>query len=148
MDFKTAQMIWEHPWNDELILNHAAYHLQQTVEKVLKGALECAGVTVPNIHKITKLVAMISNHGANLVITEWLDDHSEMLSEWEAETRYNMDFLVEAGSLNGRCRRFGNFSVKMGYRRNCVWSLGINPEGRNCLCVCPGSSREAVVILS
>ena len=29
-----------------LILNNAAYHLQQTVEKVLKGALECVGITV------------------------------------------------------------------------------------------------------
>lgn len=114
MDFKTAQMIWEHPWNDELILNHAAYHLQQTVEKVLKGALECAGVTVPNTHKITKLVAMISNHGANLVITEWLDDHSEMLSEWEAETRYNMDFLVERRKLERAMQEIREFLCQNG----------------------------------
>ena len=99
MDFQTAQMIWERPYNDETILNNAAYHLQQAVEKVIKGALECAGITVPNTHKITKLIQMVSNHGANLVITEWLDDHSEMLSEWEAESRCNMDFLVEKRKL-------------------------------------------------
>ena len=46
MDFQTAQMIWERPYNDEMILNNAAYHLQQAVEKVIKGALECAGITV------------------------------------------------------------------------------------------------------
>ena len=73
MDFQTAQMIWERPYNDEMILNNAAYHLQQAVEKVIKGALECAGITVPNTHKITKLIQMVSNHGANLVITEWLE---------------------------------------------------------------------------
>lgn len=100
MDFQTAKMIWEKPYNDEMILNNAAYHLQQTVEKVLKGALECVGVTVPNTHKITKLVNMISNNGANLVVTDWIDDHSEMLSEWEAESRYNMDFLVEKRKLD------------------------------------------------
>lgn len=99
MDYRTACTIWETPYNDELILNNAAYHLQQAVEKVLKGALECVGVTVPNTHKITKLIEMIRHNGANLKVTEWLDDHSEMLSEWEAETRYNMDFLVEKRKL-------------------------------------------------
>ena len=100
MDFLTAKQIYETPYNDEMYLNNAAYHLQQAVEKTLKGALECVGITVPNIHKITKLIAMISHHGAHLHITEWLDDHSEMLSSWEAETRCNMDFLVEKRKLN------------------------------------------------
>ena len=95
MDYETAAMIWRTPYNDEMILNNAAYHLQQAVEKVLKGALECVGITVPNTHKISKLVKMISDHGANLILTDWIDDHSEMLGEWEAQTRYDMDFLVE-----------------------------------------------------
>ncbi|MCM1283414.1 MAG: HEPN domain-containing protein [Muribaculaceae bacterium] len=100
MDYETAVTIWRSPYNDELILNNVAYHLQQTVEKVMKGALECVGVTVPNTHKISKLVKMISDHGANLVITDWIDEHSEMLGEWEAQTRYDMDFLVEKRKLD------------------------------------------------
>ena len=100
MDLVTAKTLWKTTWDDEMMLNNAAYHLQQAVEKVLKGALECIGVTVPNTHKITKLLSMITNHGANLVMTEWIDDHSEMLSEWEAETRYNMDFIVEKRKLD------------------------------------------------
>ncbi len=55
MDYETAVMIWQSLYNDEMILNNAAYHLQQAVEKVLKGALECVGVTVPNTDKISKL---------------------------------------------------------------------------------------------
>lgn len=39
MDYKTAEMIWDSAYHDELILNNAAYHLQQTVEKVLKLSL-------------------------------------------------------------------------------------------------------------
>ena len=100
MDYETAAMIWRTPYNDEMILNNAAYHLQQAVEKVLKGALECVGITVPNTHKISKLVKMISDHGANLILTDWIDDHSEMLGEWEAQTRYDMDFLVEKRKLD------------------------------------------------
>lgn len=76
-------------------INNAAYHLQQAVEKVLKASLECVGVTVPNTHKISKLISMTVNNGANLTVTEWIDDHAEMLSEWEMETRYNIDFLSE-----------------------------------------------------
>ncbi len=117
MDFETAYMLWEKPYNDELILNNAAYHLQQAVEKVLKGALECVGVTVPNTHKITKLLEMITNNGANLIITEWLDEHSEMLSEWEAETRYNMDFLVEKRKLGKAIREVRSFLDINGIKR-------------------------------
>lgn len=109
MDYETAAMIWTHPYNDELILNNAAYHLQQTVEKTLKGALECVGVTVPNTHKVSKLVKMVSDNGANLVLTDWIDDHSEMLSEWEAQTRYDMDFLVEKRKLDMAMKEIGAF---------------------------------------
>ena len=109
IDLETAKVLWERPYNDDMILNNAAYHLQQAVEKVLKGALECVGVTVPNTHKITRLIDMIVNNGANLIVTEWLDDHSEMLSEWEAETRYNMDFLVEKRKLDRAIREIHMF---------------------------------------
>lgn len=100
MDYETAVIIWRGPYSDEMILNNSAYHLQHTVKKILIGALECVGVTVPNTHKISKLVKMISDNGANLIITDWIDDHSEMLGEWEAQTRYDMDFLVEKRKLD------------------------------------------------
>ena len=108
-DYETAVMIWKNPYNDEMILNNAAYHLQQAVEKVLKGALECVGVTVPNTHRISKLVKMISDNEANLTVTEWVDDHSEMLGEWEAQSRYDMDFLVEKRKLDAAVREVKAF---------------------------------------
>lgn len=116
MDYDTAAMIWRSPYNDEMILNNAAYHLQQSVEKVLKGALECVGVTVPNTHKISKLVKMISDNGANLILTEWIDDHAEMLSEWEAQTRYDMDFLVEKRKLDRAMEEIQIFLAVNGIR--------------------------------
>lgn len=108
-DYDTAVMIWKNPYNDEMILNNAAYHMQQAVEKTLKGALECVGVTVPNTHKISKLVKMISDNGSNLTVTEWVDDHSEMLGEWEAQSRYDMDFLVEKRKLDAAVREVKAF---------------------------------------
>lgn len=142
MDFQTAQMIWEQPCNDEMILNNAAYHLQQTVEKVIKGALECAGITVPNTHKITKLIQMVSNHGANLVITEWLDDHSEMLSEWEAETRYNMDFLVEKRKLERAVREIQIFLTANGIQKDLRPELADQEQREKLLQCLPEAKRE------
>ena len=99
IDLQTAEMTRDMAVDDELFLNTSAYHLQQAVEKLLKGALECNGVAVSNTDNISKLVQMVFHNGAHLVITPWIDDHSEMLSEWESESRYNLDFLVEKRKL-------------------------------------------------
>ncbi|MCM1134746.1 MAG: HEPN domain-containing protein [Clostridium sp.] len=120
MDYQAAKTIFQTPYNarncaeaqaghqfpdgklvtcDEMFFNNSAYHLQQCVEKVMKGALECVGVTVPNTHRIAKLLQMVCHNGANLIVTEWIDEHAEMLSQWEVESRYDMDFVVEKRKL-------------------------------------------------
>lgn len=109
MDYQVAKTIYQTPYRDEMFFNSSAYHLQQSVEKTIKGALECIGVTVPNTHRISKLLGMVCHNSANLVITEWIDDHAEMLSEWEAETRYNMDFVVERRKLDRAIKEIGEF---------------------------------------
>ena len=142
MDYQTARMIWERPYNDEMILNIAAYHLQQAVEKVLKGALECVGVTVPNTHKITKLIDMVYDNGANLTITDWLDDHSEMLSEWEVETRYNMDFLVEKRKLDRAIKEIQIFLTTNGIQDELRGELTEPLVKERLLSCLPESKRE------
>ncbi len=142
MDYETAVMIWRNPYNDEMILNNAAYHLQQAVEKVLKGALECVGVTVPNTHKISKLVKMISDNGANLVITDWIDDHSEMLGEWEAQTRYDMDFLVEKRKLDTAIKEIQKFLAVNGIQNELREELLDSEKRQNLLRCLPENKRE------
>lgn len=141
MDYETAAMIWRNPYNDEMILNNAAYHLQQTVEKVLKGALECVGGTVPNTHKISKLVKMISDNGANLVITDWIDDHSEMLGEWEAQTRYDMDFLVEKRKLDTAIKEIQYFLSINGIQNELRRELLDTKKKRNLLNCLPENKQ-------
>lgn len=142
MDFETAKTLWKTTWEDEMILNNAAYHLQQTVEKVLKGALECVGVTVPNTHKITKLLSMAVNNGANLVITDWIDDHSEMLSEWEAETRYNMDFLVERRKLDRAMEEVEVFLQENGIQKELRRELRDEGRKEKLLSCLPKAKRD------
>lgn len=95
MDFDAAEALFKIPYNDEAFVNRCAYMLQQCVEKVLKGFLEFKGVTIPNTHKIEKLIDMSFHNGSNVAITEWIEEHAEMLSTWEAETRYNFDYTVQ-----------------------------------------------------
>ena len=76
LDYQAALTLYKTPFPDEMFLNIAAYHLQQCVEKTLKGALECVGVTVPNTHRIPKLLQMVIHNGANVKVTEWVDDHA------------------------------------------------------------------------
>lgn len=142
MDYATAALIWRGPYSDEMILNNAAYHLQQTVDKILIGALECVGVTVPNTHKISKLVKMISDNGANLIITDWIDDHSEMLDEWEAQTRYDMDFLVEKRKLDTAIREVHNFLSVNGIQNELRKELCDSSKKEKLLRCLPENKRE------
>ena len=114
MDYQAASTLYHSPFQDEMFLNTVAYHLQQCVEKMLKGALECVGVTVPHSHRISKLLQMIQHNGANLIITEWVDEHAEMLSEWEAESRYNMDFIVERRKIEKALEEIQYFFTQNG----------------------------------
>lgn len=80
---------------DELYLRELTYNLEQCVEKTLKAFLECVGVTIPQTHKIAKLIKMSKDNGSSVIITDWLREHCERLESWEADSRYDMDFCVE-----------------------------------------------------
>ncbi|MCI9421632.1 HEPN domain-containing protein [Lachnospiraceae bacterium WCA-9-b2] len=95
-EFELAREIYRIPRNDEAFLNGVAYHLQQSTEKLLKAFLECKGVTVPNTHDIYKLVRMSRDNGSNIHLTAWIEDRADTLTRWEMDTRYNMDYSVEA----------------------------------------------------
>lgn len=95
-DLELADEIYRIPRNDEAFLNGVAYHLQQSVEKLLKAFLECKGVTVPNTHDIYKLVRMSRDNGSNIILTEWLENRADTLTRWEMDTRYNMDYSIES----------------------------------------------------
>lgn len=95
LDYRAAFNLLNTPENDEAYMNTVAYHLQQAVEKTLRAFLECVGVTVPNTHDIDKLVRMSKNNGSQAILTDWIEDKADMLTRWEADTRYDIDYCVE-----------------------------------------------------
>ena len=117
-DYKLAASIYKLPDNDELFLNSIAYHLQQSVEKLLKAFLECKGVTVPNTHDIYKLVRMSKDNGSNVIVTQWIEDKADTITRWETDTRYNMDYYVEADKIQEGILEIGKFFSENGIQED------------------------------
>lgn len=108
-EFELAREIYQIPRNDEAFLNGIAYHLQQSVEKLLKAFLECKGVTVANTHDIYKLVRMSRDNGSNVIMTSWLENRADTLTRWEMDTRYNMDYTVESEKVREGIQEIRHF---------------------------------------
>ncbi|MGN0436810.1 MAG: HEPN domain-containing protein [Wujia sp.] len=104
--FKLAFHSWDmadkalkHAYNDEMFIRDVAYNIQQCIEKTLKAFLECKGVTVPQTHKVEKLIRMSRDNGSAVIITDWIAANSYKLESWEAESRYNIEFIAELNEV-------------------------------------------------
>ena len=109
LDYRAAENLLKTPENDEAYMNTVAYHLQQAVEKTLKAFLECVGVTVPNTHDIDKLVRMSRDNGSAAILTEWIKEKTDMLTRWETDTQYDMDYCVGEEKVRVGLTEVGRF---------------------------------------
>ena len=80
---------------DENIINLASYHLEQAVEKAIKFVIENNGHEFPKTHNIESLISYAKENDIDLYLNDYIIDHSEMFSAWEAKTRYVIDYLVD-----------------------------------------------------
>lgn len=80
---------------DEVFLNYVGYHLQQAVELAIKYTLEMNGVNYPKTHDIDQLIQLAKEKDVDLSLNEYVDEHSEMFSLWEARTRYVLNYRLE-----------------------------------------------------
>lgn len=81
--------------NDEAYLNYVGYHIQQALELSIKYMLEMNGVNYPKTRDIDQLIRLANINNVNLYLNEYIDDHSEMFSLWEARTRYILNYRLE-----------------------------------------------------
>lgn len=81
--------------NDEAYLNYVGYHIQQALELSIKYMLEMNGVNYPKTHDIDQLIRLANLNNVDLYLNEYIDDHSEMFSLWEARTRYILNYRLE-----------------------------------------------------
>lgn len=87
-------------FDDENMLNYAAYHLQQAVELSMKYALLLNGIDFPKVHSINQLISYFLNYGLNEYVNEYIDEHSDMLTNWESCTRYIVNYFVEKRKID------------------------------------------------
>ena len=89
VDFKAAQNLYEdfQKGDKELDLEVVFFHLQQTVEKLLKALLSFMQVNFPKIHDLEELLNLISQNNINLQTDyEKLTD----LGDYTVEGRYSI----------------------------------------------------------
>lgn len=109
-DYRACKQLRTGLENDELYVNRIAYFIQQCFEKVIKAYLECAGVRPPHVHSIERLLNIAEKTtDCVLVITDWLENHADTITLWEAETRYNLDFCVELKKVDKALKALEEF---------------------------------------
>lgn len=85
------------------IKNIAAYHLQQSAEKLIKIQLYRGISQISNkeiyTHDLRRLVGYANAQGLTLAVPEYIQRHLLMITDWEAGSRYNIGFSVRIDIL-------------------------------------------------
>ena len=91
-DLKVATMVIDSA-TDELVQNIAAYHVEQAVEKIMKGLLVkndgFAGIS----HNITELSKDLDE--LSVSYPEWIHDKDDQITSWATTIRYNANFKAD-----------------------------------------------------
>lgn len=82
-DYKAGKILMQHIDADENIVDIAGYHLQQSVEKLLKFQIEMQGEEFPLTHDIAVLMDKVDD------VPQWVYDYSETLIKYGVKTRYS-----------------------------------------------------------
>ena len=82
--------------HDERQFAYVGYLIQQGVEVLIKYILEQNGREYPKTHNIRRLIQLAESHDVDLLLPDYIEDHAEMLTEWEAMSRYESDFAPYA----------------------------------------------------
>ena len=94
-NYNAAVLLRQNVDDDESQLNIIAFHLQQCLEFALKYQFEMNGLEYPRVHTIEQLLSFAKDHEIDLKTTDYIDEHAEMFTQWEAKSRYILGYLVE-----------------------------------------------------
>lgn len=95
-NLQVARIVLAQAADDEGQLNIVGFHLQQAMELALKYLLEQDGVEYPKTHDIDQLTRIGREANVDLHLSEYLEDHAEMFSQWEAKSRYVIGYAIES----------------------------------------------------
>ena len=88
-DLANVNFILSNHHADELQLDIAAYHIQQTIEKTVKFYLQSNGIVFEKTHDMDKLWTQCEK--AELPLPKWIYDNIDILNTYATQTRYGAD---------------------------------------------------------
>ncbi|MBO6055392.1 MAG: HEPN domain-containing protein [Alphaproteobacteria bacterium] len=85
------------------IKNVAAYHLQQAAEKLIKIQIyaNCSNINNSQLytHNLERLILYADSSGVELIIPDYIREHSLQITDWESGSRYDVGFSVRIDTL-------------------------------------------------
>ena len=85
------------------IKNVAAYHLQQAAEKLLKyqiyKLLDKTDNSKMYTHDLSRLMDYADSQKLDLVVPDYIRKHANMITDWEAGSRYDTGFVVRIDTI-------------------------------------------------
>ncbi len=89
------------------IKNIAAYHLQQAAEKLVKYQIYQSLGSADNrrmyTHDLSKLLDYAEAEGLALIVPDYIKDHANQITDWEAGSRYDFGFVCRIDTLKKCC---------------------------------------------
>lgn len=119
-DHKTC-LLAEKEFPDEYAVTAAAYHMQQAIEKVLKGLILIYGETPEFTHNIAKLRVHLSKLGMEL--PKELEDISDTLTMWESGLRYDPFIDFSDKKYTAAKKVYGELSERLKYEMSLIKSV-------------------------
>ncbi len=112
-DYNFSVNAWNHKLDDEAYLNNIGYFLQQSVELAMKYTLEKNGVEYAKTHDIEQLLYKAHKSGIDMHAGEYIEEHAEMLTSWEAKTRYVVDYRIEMHKIEDAIEEVGEYLERL-----------------------------------
>ena len=98
-NYKVATIIKEQMGSNKIYLDHVAFYLQQSVEMCLKYQMENNGIEHQRIHDIDQLIQAGRQGGVDIIMVDYIMEHSKMISSWETRAGNLSDDYLEAKDI-------------------------------------------------
>ncbi|MCL2378158.1 MAG: HEPN domain-containing protein [Defluviitaleaceae bacterium] len=96
-DLQSARFILSQHNSDELLIDIAAYHVQQGIEKLAKFALTINGVKHKQTHDMDILNEQLDDAG--ITMFPWLRKNVDTLNSYATKTRYGSDIVATINKI-------------------------------------------------
>ena len=101
----------------------AGYHLQQAAEKMIKIQLYSSGLQLDYSkiykHSLDDLIIYAGSIGLTLTVPAYVNKNKTVITEWEAQGRYDVHFVVRIDQLK-KCfqelKKWYAEMIRIGYR--------------------------------